>query len=188
MQIDGIKLLRNTMREMGFPERKIRNALSYLRDENARIISKKAAEEAIACETKLQDMYGSGDSPFRKNYHNWNPDETPSDVKERIRNQWCLAQLRRLITDRRIPGAAFTDNGITLTYVQLAKDPNYVLVDSDVATKPYLLTIKNICILLSDGNKVDYDWLERWWAVDQDMYGTLQISTRPLFCKLGVLK
>lgn len=44
MQIDGIKLLRNTMREMGFPDRKIRNALRYLRDDHARIVSKKAAE------------------------------------------------------------------------------------------------------------------------------------------------
>lgn len=176
------------MREMGFPERKIRNALSYLRDENARIISKKAAEEAIACETKLQDMYGSGDSPFRKNYRSWNPDETPSDVKERIRSQWCLAQMRRLITDRRITGASFTDAGVALDCVQLAKDPAYVLVSGGDTVKPYLMSIKNICILLNDGNKVDYDWLECWWGLEHEVGDELQISTRPLFRKLGVLK
>ena len=73
MQIDGIRLLRFTMRELGIPEHKVRNAIRYLQDENARIVSKGAADAAIRDAAKEQRALKWAEYRLRQMYSDKRP-------------------------------------------------------------------------------------------------------------------
>ena len=185
MQIDGIRLLRFTMREMGIPENKVRNAIRYLQDENARIVSKGAADAAIASERKLSEMNSTEDRPFLANYRNWNRRSTLAEKLQEIRAKWCEAQLRRLVSDRRVKGSKFFYGSEELT-----SEPGELLVMScgDVSVLGTPVKIAGIWIWLDESIHVDYDWLRRWWDQQYQASGNPHVPTRPLYVKLGVLK
>jgi len=182
MQIDGINLLRNIMREMGISEHKIRNAVRYLQDENACIISKGAVKVAIASERKLSEMYSTDNQPFLANYRNWNRRSTTTEKLQEICARWCDAQLRRLVSDRRAKGSKFYYGSDKLTAAPIVSAEGGVYVLGSV------VKIAGLRIQIDGCGCIDYDWLRGWWEEQYRASGNPHVPTRPLYEKLGVLK
>ena len=189
MQVDGIKLLRFTLREMGIPEHKVRNAIRYLRDENALVVSKGAIEAAIASGSDLTELYTAYDRPLTTNHHAWHRYLTTNGKPIRIRDQWCVAQLRRLITNRRIGGAKIFYGVYQLSKVVVQADGEHALVTTvDIDVEPMLVMISDVWIWLDELTQLDRTWLENWWGREALNTRNPQVSTHTLYRKLGVLK